>query len=179
MKAYLTKSPVIETERLTLRAPRIGDYPAWEAFYASERAAYIGGPGGPGPAWRALCHAAGMWVFLGFGSFVFCRRDDETPLGMTGPWHPADWPERELGWTVWAADVEGTGLAFEAACAARDYAFGTLNWATAVSYIDPANARSVALAERMGATLDDDAARPLSEGKPAPLVYRHPRPEGL
>ena len=47
-----------------------------------------------------------------------------------------------------------------------------------MSYIAEGNARSVALAERLGAVLDLEAAAPEAPGKRV-LVYRHPRPEGL
>ena len=102
------------------------------------------------------------------------RKGDDTALGMVGPWFPAGWPERELGWTVWSDAAEGKGYAFEAAAAARDHAFGALGWETAVSYIDPDNIRSVALAERLGARHDPEARGP---GENSCLVYRHPRPE--
>ncbi len=173
MTARLADTPVLETERLILRAPKPDDWPVWHAFAVTERAQYIGGPFTLSTAWRGFCHIAGMWAVLGFGSFVITRRGDDTALGMTGPWAPADWPENELGWTVWAPENEGTGLAYEAAKAGRAYAYNTLGWSTAVSYIDPENARSIALAERLGAVRDDEAARP----HPEDLVYRHPAPE--
>jgi RimJ/RimL family protein N-acetyltransferase len=89
------------------------------------------------------------------------------------------WPEKEIGWSVWAPEAEGKGLAFEAAQAARAWAYGTLGWTTAVSYIDPANARSIALARRLGATRDPEA--PLIDGYTPEntLVFRHPAPERL
>ncbi|MGI9393987.1 MAG: GNAT family N-acetyltransferase, partial [Boseongicola sp.] len=93
-------------------------------------------------------------------------------------WYPEDWPEPEIGWTVWAAEAEGEGFAFEAAKAARDFAFRELGWTTAVSYIDDGNDRSVALAERLGAWRDDAAETPDNDEPPV-LVYRHPVPEVL
>ena len=173
MTPHLADTPVIETERLVLRAPRMSDYPVWEAFYMSPRAIHIGGPGTRRTAWRAFAHVTGMWALKGLGSFVFARREaPDTALGMTGPWWPEDWPEPELGWTVWDATAEGKGLAFEAASAARDFAFRELGWTTAVSYIDEDNARSIALAERLGARRDDDAVKPDFD-EPVVLVYRH------
>ncbi|MDJ1015405.1 MAG: GNAT family N-acetyltransferase [Paracoccaceae bacterium] len=177
MTPHLADTPVIETERLTLRAPRMGDYPAWEAFFASDRARFIGGPGETRTAWRGFAHVVGMWALKGCGSFVFTRKRDDTPLGMAGPWVPEDWPEREIGWTVWDADAEGKGYAFEAAAAARDHAFRDLGWSTAVSYITAGNDRSVALAERLGARLDASAEAPGDDSEQV-LVYRHPAPEG-
>ncbi len=128
-------------------------------------------------AWRAFGHIIGMWVMRGYGQFVYCLKGSDEALGMVGPWHPVDWPEREIGWHVWTAEAEGKGYAFEAASAARDYAFGALGWDTAVSYIDPANDRSIALALRLGARRDTEAATPHPE-EPT-LVYRHPKPKGV
>lgn len=177
MTPHLADTPVLETERLTLRAPRMDDFPAWEAFFRSGRARFIGGPGDLRACWRAFAHVVGMWALRGFGSFVFADRETDAPLGSTGPWYPIDWPERELGWTIWDPAAEGRGYALEAAAAARRFAYESLGWTTAVSYIDPGNARSIALALRLGCILDPEAPLPDFDG-PA-LVYRHPAPEAL
>lgn len=177
MNAYLAGTPTLTTERLILRAPRMTDYPLWEAFFVSERSRHIGARPDPtrGAAWRAFAHIAGMWALKGWGSFVFCEKDSDKPLGSAGPWTPEDWPEDEIGWTVWSPSAEGRGYAFEAARASRDYAYGTLGWNTAVSYIRRDNSRSIALAERMGCRLDPDAPLPRGDDSTT-LVYRHPDP---
>lgn len=168
----LTGTPVLTTARLTLRAPQAADWPAFRAFALSDRARYSFRDCDEAKAWRAFCHVAGMWVMRGYGMFVFHQAGQAMPLGMCGPWHPADWPEREIGWTLWSGAAEGQGYAFEAASAARAFAFATLGWETAVSYIDAANARSIALARRLGATEDPAAAAPNPEVPT--LVFRHP-----
>ncbi len=78
-------------------------------------------------------------------------------------------------------DGEGNGIATEAARACVAHAYDTLGWDTVVSYIDPDNARSIALAERLGATLDTQATPPTRKDPDATdaLVYRHPSPERL
>lgn len=163
--------PVLRTERLVLRAPRAADWPHWQAFFTSERARFVApAEVDDRTAWRAFGHFVGHWVLRGFGSFVFQAHDDPTPLGSAGPWFPEGWPEPEIGWTIWTAAAEGRGLAAEAARVARVHAFVDLGWARPVSYIDPANARSIALAERLGAVRDRDAAAPGADD----LVYRHP-----
>lgn len=171
----LADTPVIETDRLVLRAPARQDWPHFNAFLASPRADFIRTNAyDEALAWRAFGHVIGHWVLRGFGQFVFTDRATGAPLGMAGPWFPAGWPEPEIGWTVWTPAAEGRGFADEAARAARDHAFRCLGWTTAVSYIAPANARSVALAERLAAIRDDTAAHP---GDQPCLVYRHPKPE--
>jgi RimJ/RimL family protein N-acetyltransferase len=179
MTPHLAGTPILHTDRLTLRAPGPQDWEAFCAFLMSERASFIRPPDQDldrRKAWRAFGHVIGHWALRGFGQFVFCLKGSDTALGMTGPWFPEGWPEHELGWTVWDAATEGTGLAAEAAAATRGHAFRDLGWTTAVSYIDPANTRSIRLAERLGAVRDPDAATP-NPDQPT-LVYRHPRPTG-
>ena len=171
---HLADTPVLETERLILRAPRGGDSGVWDAFARTERSRYMGGPYSARDSWRAFANVIGHWVLRGWGEFAFCRKGSEVPLGNAGPWFPEGWPEREIGWAVWDPAAEGRGYAFEAAQAARAHAFEVLGWETAVSYIDPANARSIALAERLGAARDHAASRP----DPDDLVYRHAAPGG-
>lgn len=176
MTIRLAETPELETERLILRAPGAPDWPVWRTMMASDRSRFIrNGEIDDGKAWRAFGHVIGHWVLRGYGMFVFALKSDTTALGMAGPWHPFDWPEREIGWSIWTAEAEGKGYAFEAATAARDYAFGSLGWDTAISYCDPANLRSIALAKRLGAVRDAQAKTPWDE--PC-LVFRHPRPEG-
>ncbi len=171
MTIRLADTPVLETERLILRAPAAQDWPVWRAMMASDRSRFIRESDvDDGKAWRAFGHVIGHWVLRGYGLFVFTPRGDDTALGMAGPWHPFDWPEREIGWSVWTAEAEGKGYAFEAATAARDFAFATLGWDTAVSYVAQENVRSIALAERLGAVRDASAKTPWDE--PC-LVFRH------
>jgi RimJ/RimL family protein N-acetyltransferase len=172
----LADTPVLHTARLMLRAPGAADWPRWMAFMASPRACYAGGPLTEARGWRAFGHVIGHWLLRGYGSFVVTLRGSDTAIGLAGPYHPIDWPEPEIGWALWSAASEGKGYAYEAAAAARTFAFGQLGWKTAVSYIDPANARSIALARRLGAQQDPAAAHP---GDDPCLVFRHPRPEAV
>ena len=171
----LANTPVLETERLILRAPRAEDWPAWRDFHLSERARHIGGGADmtARASWRAFGHVIGHWVMRGYGMFVFTLKDDDSALGMAGPWFPEGWAEQEIGWTVWSPAAEGKGYAAEAARAAIRHAFDDLGWETAVSYIDPDNTRSLALAERLGARLDPDAPLPDMGGADAIHIYRH------
>lgn len=176
MTPHLADTPVLETARLTLRAPGPQDWEAWRAFASSDRARFIRPEEfDDAKAWRAFGHVVGHWVLRGYGQFVICEKNSDTALGMAGPWFPEGWPEKEIGWTIWRPEAEGRGFAAEAARAAREHAFRDLGWATAVSYIDPENARSVALAERLGCLLDTGAAHPGHDE--TTQVWRHPAPE--
>ncbi|MEL7215970.1 MAG: GNAT family N-acetyltransferase [Pseudomonadota bacterium] len=163
---------VLETERLTLRPHRLSDFEDYAAMLASERSVPMGGPVDRGTAWDAFCGEVAA-AQLGLGQvWAIERRADEAHVGQVGFQQPPSFPERELGWMLYAG-FEGQGYALEAARAARDYGFGTLGWDDFVSYIDPDNARSVRLAEALGGVRDADAPVP-TEGD---LVYRHTRPE--
>ena len=56
---------------------------------------------------------------------------------------------------------------------------GGLGGPALVSYIHPRNARSIALAERLGAARAPGAAPPAFEVDVGTLVYRHPSPRTL
>lgn len=162
---------ILTTDRLTLRRPGPQDADAAVAFFTSDRSAFVGGPLTPGKAWRHFAAEVGHWDLTGCGMWAVTVTGDDTAIGLIGPWTPIDWPEKEIGWVMFSG--EGKGYAFEAAQAIVADAYTRLNWPSAVSYIDADNARSIRLAERLGATLDADAQRPAAY--PNCLVYRHPK----
>lgn len=168
----MTVAPTLSTERLILRRPTADDWPAFRDFMMSDRSAAFGSHGDLGKSWRAFAAEVGHWYIFGYGMWAVTRRGDDTALGLVGPWTPPDWPETEIGWMILADGVEGTGIATEAAQAALQHAFDVLGWDTAVSYIGPGNTRSIRLAVKLGAVLDEDAKAPTHDT----LVYRHPRP---
>ena len=161
---------VLETERLVLRKPVEADYPGFRDFFASDRSRYTGGRSEGVRGWLMFAGELGHWDLRGYGMFSVVDKTTEQSIGLVGPFFPPHWPEKEVGWLLWS-EAEGKGIAYEAAGAVLEYVFNDLGWDTAVSYIDPENARSIKLAERLGAARDDDAERP----DPEDLVYRHPR----
>ncbi len=172
--ARIADAPVLETERLVLRAPDASDAAAFIGFCQSARARFIGGPMTAENAWMMLATVMGHWLLKGFGLWVMVPRGQTQAIGTAGCLHPPVWPEGEISWHLWNEADEGKGLAAEAVRAVRGHAYDALGWKTAVSYIVPRNTRSIKLAERLGAERDSNARHPLSE--PA-FVYRHPSPE--
>lgn len=164
----MTVAPTIRTERLTLRPHRIEDFEPMAARFATDWAVHMGGPTPRNTMWRWFAAEVGSWPLLGYGSWAMELHEGGEAIGQVGVNKPAHFPEVELGWLVYPP-FEGKGYAFEAASAARDWAFGPRGLDTLVSYIDPKNARSIALAERLGARPDPQADRP----DPDDLVYRH------
>jgi RimJ/RimL family protein N-acetyltransferase len=141
--------PVLETERLVLRAPRLADFTHFAAFYASERSRWEDGPLSREQAWRVWASDVALWPLKGFGPFGVDDRTTGAYLGEVGIYQPEGYPEPELGWFV-VPEAEGRGIAFEAAQAVMRWAKSELGWHRLVNYIDPGNERSIALALRLG-----------------------------
>ncbi len=143
-------------------------------FFMSERAQYTGGHTNELQAWKSFSAHLGHWHVRGYGLWAVTERPSDDIIGMVGPFYPASWPETELGWIMFDG-AEGKGFASEALKAARAHAYDVLGWTSIVSYINDANRRSIALAERVGCRLDPAAKLPPhANGKG--LVYRHPLP---
>ena len=176
MTPALVNTPVLETERLRLRAPFPADFEAWAAYKASPRSRFTGGVQDRALAWRGFCGILGHWVVRGHGFFALTRHGDNAALGLVGPWFPEGWPGQEIAWMLFDAASEGQGLAHEAALAARSHAYDVLGWPTAISLIDPQNAASEALARRLGCVPGDMAEMP---GYGSARVWRHPGPDAL
>jgi RimJ/RimL family protein N-acetyltransferase len=158
--------PTISTTRLRLRAPRITDFDAYAAITTSSRGSLIGGPFTREEAWLDFSQLVAGWILRGFGLWSVEMLAGEALVGFVMLNHEFGDDEPELGYLL-LAESEGKGFASEAAQAARHFAFGILKWPSVVSYIDPGNARSIALVERMGASLDTAAS------DADLLVYRH------
>lgn len=167
--------PEIETERLRLRLPKASDLPAHVAFRSSERSRGVGGPFDPASSFHHLAGIVGQWQLRGYGRWMVADRKTDAPFGIVGIYHPDDWPEPEIGWSVYEV-AEGRGIAREAALASRDFAYETLGWSRIISLVAPENRRSVRLAERMGAERDGVFQHRFH----GPLdVWVHPTPEAI
>ncbi|WP_134682078.1 GNAT family N-acetyltransferase [Paracoccus ravus] len=161
--------PVIETDRLILRAPRFSDLDAITAFGLSERSRHVGGPMPEWKSWTSLSSMIGHWVIRGYGWWMIEDKATGHVAGRTGIGHHIDWPEPELGWHLYEG-FEGRGIAFEAALAARAHAHGVMGLGPVISLVAPQNTRSRHLAERLGATPEGE-----TEIRGATcIIYRHP-----
>ena len=157
---------MIETERLLLRLPAPTDATALlRQIEDPEVMRYIGS-GETGTLADAVAQVDRMlrgWRDDGFGRFVVVRRADNTVIGRVGllAWDPVVWrngtrrelgehAEIELGWTL-ERSAWGHGFATEAALAVRDWALREVCPRRLISLIDAENARSIRVAERLGA----------------------------
>ncbi|MEL7093179.1 MAG: GNAT family N-acetyltransferase [Pseudomonadota bacterium] len=172
----MTIAPTITTPRLRLRGHELADFPPLCALFASDRAAYMGGAIPAKESYRWIAAEVGSWVLRGFGSWGVERISDDAFIGQIGINQPLEFPEPELGWVLLEA-FEGQGYAAEGAQAALDWWWDASDSDTLVSYIHPDNARSIALANRLGAQHDPDAPLPDGEDSNETVVYRHRRPQ--
>ncbi|WP_418887137.1 GNAT family N-acetyltransferase [Hyphomonas oceanitis] len=156
--------PTIETERLILRPPRAEDFDSWCAFHADEDVMrHLGGVQGPELTWRSMCAMTGAWTIEGFSMFSVIEKATGEWVGRLGPWRPYGWPGTEVGWGL-VRSAWGKGYASEGAAAAMDYAVDILGWDEVIHTIDPANAGSIRVAERLGSRVLRQATLP------APLI---------
>lgn len=161
--------PVLETDRLTLRAPRESDLAAMEAFCLSDRSRFVGGPfASRWDAWRVLTAGIGHWALRGFGYWSVDRKADGAFVGRVGVLQSGDEPEPELAWMLFDG-FDGKGYAQEAARCVCDYAYSMLKMAPLAIHVDPLNAASIAVAKRLGALFEREHQ---DEGKLF-HIYRH------
>jgi RimJ/RimL family protein N-acetyltransferase len=161
--------PILQTERLILRAPRGDDLDAWAAIMADpDVARYIA----PAPmtrdeAWRSIAGSLGHWQLRGYGAWSVERKSDGAMMGRVGMINPEGWPGLEIGWTL-GKSYWGNGYATEAAAAAIRYAFLTQPVDRLISNIDPDNTPSQAVALRLGETKGARSALKIA-GKDYPI----------
>lgn len=169
-----TEAPRLTTGELTLRAHVLQDFEdTWQFYQTTDRAGFIGAPETPTKLWYGFGSEIVSWQLRGFGSWAI--EVDGQFAGQVAITQPPHFPEIEIGWTL-LDGFEGRGIAYRAARRALDWAWEETELTTLVSYVTPENARSRALATRLGATLDPNAKLPDGETPDVTVVYRHRRP---
>ena len=162
--------PMIVTERFVLRAATLADFSTYVDIACSERGKYIGGPMSRDDAWYDFATICSGWMLQGHGGWTI---EDPVTFNVLGfvalGLEPGD-NEVELGYLL-TKSAEGKGVASETALAVRDWAERELGLTGLVSYIDPDNTKSIAVATRLKAVRDAQAEKEL---KHPMQVYRHP-----
>jgi RimJ/RimL family protein N-acetyltransferase len=92
-----------------------------------------------------------VWAERGHGLFSVTHRDDGRFLGRVGLRYWPQFDETEVGWTL-RSEEWGHGFATEAANAVATWGFAELPVTYLTANIEPRNARSIAVAERLGMT---------------------------
>jgi RimJ/RimL family protein N-acetyltransferase len=145
---------IIKTERLNLRAWTLADVnPLVKLFAEPEVAQYVndGKPVTGEQALRFITKYMRIQEERGWCRWALELAEEPGELaGFCGVGCTFA-PEIELGWTL-RRDLWGQGLATEAAAGALDYCFYTVGFKEIISAIDGENARSIAVAKRLGMT---------------------------
>jgi len=146
---------ILETERLYLRPFCQTDLDLYAELCADPEVMRYIGAGIPVPrseAWRGMATILGHWELRGYGLWAVEEKSTRSLIGRVGCWYPEGWPDFEIGWML-RRSVWGKGFALEAARASVRYAFKVLNRPHIISLIAPENQRSIAVAKRLGETL--------------------------
>ncbi len=150
----------LETSRLLLRQFRQSDLDSYAEICADEEVMRYIGEGRALTrieAWRNMAVILGHWQLRGYGLWAIEEKASGLLVGRAGFFNPEGWPGFEIGWLLGRSHW-GRGFATEAARAALDQAFSTLDRTRVISLIRPGNHRSIRVAERLGekyeATID-------------------------
>jgi len=149
--------PLLETERLRMRMLNSEDFEAYARIHGDDEGQkYLTGKGMTRvEAFRHMAMLAGHWQLRGYGFWGVVEKETNELVGRVGFHNPEGWPGFELGWTI-ARDRWGRGYAPEAARRALRYAFDVLGQKHVISLIHPDNAQSIAVAEKIGETLEGE-----------------------
>ena len=168
----------VETPRLLLRPPQESDTePLLEIHQDPEVIQYVlrgSAPIGVSGAWRNIATMLGHWMLRGYGQWTVVEKSSAQVVGRVGLWNPEGWPGLELGW-ITRRSRWGEGFDTEAARASLDWAWRNIPEDHIISIIQPDNARSIRVAEKIGESLE--RADVLNDEDV--LVYGIRRPESL
>ncbi|MCA8942817.1 MAG: GNAT family N-acetyltransferase [Planctomycetes bacterium] len=148
--------PILETERLILRALRQDDLDAYASFVADPEVTRFLGDGRTldrAQSWRQIAMFLGHWELRGFGMWGVELRSTGEFVGRVGLHEPEGWPGTEVGWLI-GPPHQGNGYATESGRAAIEFAWRELGRSHLLSLIRPENVASIRVAERLGARFD-------------------------
>ena len=144
----------LETDRLRLRPPTIGDLPIRHARLGSDpEVAWDGEPGTLAESEQTLRRRIEHFDRHGWGLWVVEWKDAGGFLGEAGLQHLRDSDEVEIGYYL-ARAAWGKGVATEAGRASLEYGFGALGLDHVVAVVRPENAGSKRVLEKLGLRFD-------------------------
>ena len=150
--------PVIETERLRLRAHRADDYATCMEIWSDPAVVrYIGGgrPFTGEEVWKRLLQYVGLWSLLGYGCWAVEEKRSGRYIGDIGyadfkrDIQPSLQGMLEFGWVL-APQAHGNGYASEAVAAISAWSQTHFPELRVVCIISPENLPSIRVAEKAG-----------------------------
>jgi RimJ/RimL family protein N-acetyltransferase len=148
--------PTVTTAQLRLRAFAASDLDAYARMQANPevmRYLIMGRTSTRVEVWRTMLLSVGSWALRGYGMWACEKIDGGAFIGSVGVFHPLDWPEPEIAYSL-DRPYWGQGFATEAARAARDWLFRHFPLPRAASFIRPDNHPSKRVVERLGAVCE-------------------------
>lgn len=168
----MTVARTLETERLVLRLPEPGDFPAYRDYCASVRSGFVDGPYSEALAFEKFAAMLGHWDLRGYGRYVITLNG--RAIGYAGPLAPVEGQIPEMTWALWDSRFERNGYASEATEAVVNHLLDDCGWDTLRLHILPRNTAARAIAQRIGAIQTDG---PAPDWFPGCLTYRLERSE--
>ena len=148
--------PILVTARLELRPPLASDILHSLAIATDAATGRFLGPHiSPAEHFLRFSRSAGSWFLYGYGVFVIRPIGADEVIGTCGIFHswrdlgPDFDDQPEAGWML-CRDQHGRGLAHEAMSAVLDWFDRTHGLRRIGCMIDPGNAPSIRLAEKLG-----------------------------
>jgi len=147
----------VETERLVLRVPTLGDFEDSAAMWSKESVVrYVGGKAHTREeSWQRLLRHVGHWQLLGFGFWVAREKTSGKYVGEVGlgdfrrDMTPGFGDAPEVGWVL-VPRAHGKGYATEAAQAAIGWMERRHRPARLVCMVEPENSASLRVASKCG-----------------------------
>ena len=144
----------LETKRLKLRQFREADTDPLLSFYRDSVSESVYGPAMAHPdVWKRIAAILGHWQLRGYGRWAIEEKSSGTFAGYCGLSFTPEFADIEVGYGIMPA-YRGKGIATEAARCARDYGYRQVGATRIVSYINPVNASSIHVAEKLQAQPD-------------------------
>ncbi len=168
--------PIIETERLIMRAHNLTDLEECVAMWADpDVVRHVGGaPCSRQVTWGRMQRYVGHWVMMGYGFWALEQRSTGRFVGEVGfadfkrDLKPSLDGTPEIGWVL-ASAMHRRGLATEAVTAAIAWGDVHIESDRSACVINPGNAASIRLAHKMGYR---EFARTEYKDRPAILFER-------
>lgn len=154
----MNEIPTIETERLILRPHALEDFEAYHALWSNDAVVrFISGVASTREqSWGRMLRVAGMWHHMGFGFLAIEEKESGKFVGEAGflemkrDMQPVSTEGTlETGWAL-MPEAQGKGYATEALLALIGWAEVHFPSRPISCIIDPDNAASLRLAEKLG-----------------------------
>jgi RimJ/RimL family protein N-acetyltransferase len=163
-------SETLESERLRFRKFRESDFPSLLAVHNDPLTKSVYGEMSPGDVWRRIAMGLGHWQLRGFGPFALEHKDAGRYVGACGLWFPEGWQDIEIGYSI-APEFRKQSYASEAVRRVREHGYKDRGFTKLVSYIQPSNIGSQAVAKSVGAIADGEFDM---AGK-SHIIFVHPK----